>query len=70
MDLNTETRISDHYVVFLPFLVQSPLNLGNHLKNSPGLSSAESESYVTTDGQSASQSWNKAPIRGLRADIY
>jgi hypothetical protein len=26
---------------------------------------AESESYVTTDGQSASLSCNKAPIRGL-----
>jgi hypothetical protein len=30
----------------------------------------ESESYVTTDGQSASLSWNKAPIWGLRPDIY
>jgi hypothetical protein len=28
------------------------------------------ESYVTTDGQSASVSWNKAPIWGLRPDIY
>jgi hypothetical protein len=31
---------------------------------------AESESYVTTDGQSASLSWNKAPIWGLRPDFY
>jgi hypothetical protein len=30
----------------------------------------ESQSYVTTDGQSASLSWNKAPIWGLRPDIY
>jgi hypothetical protein len=29
----------------------------------------ESESYVTTDGQSASLSWNKAPIWGLRPDL-
>jgi hypothetical protein len=29
-----------------------------------------SKSYVTTDGQSASLSWNKAPISGLRPDIY
>jgi hypothetical protein len=29
----------------------------------------ESESYVTTDGQSASLSWNKPPIWGLRPDI-
>jgi hypothetical protein len=31
---------------------------------------AKSESYVTTDGQSASLSWNKAPIWGLRPDFY
>jgi hypothetical protein len=30
----------------------------------------ESESYVTTDGQSASLSWYKAPFRGLRPDFY
>jgi hypothetical protein len=30
----------------------------------------ESESYVTTDGQSASLSWYKALIRGLRPDFY
>jgi hypothetical protein len=28
------------------------------------------QSYVTTDGQSASLSWNKAPIWGLRPDLY
>jgi hypothetical protein len=33
-------------------------------------SESESESYVTTDGQSASLSWYKAPIRGLRPDIF
>jgi hypothetical protein len=26
-------------------------------------------SYITTDGQLASLSWNKAPIRGLRPDF-
>jgi hypothetical protein len=31
--------------------------------------SSESESYVTTDGQSASLPWNKAPIWGLRPDL-
>jgi hypothetical protein len=30
----------------------------------------ESESDVTTNGQSASLSWYKAPIRGLRPDFY
>jgi hypothetical protein len=28
------------------------------------------ELYVTTDGQPASLSWNKAPIWGLRPDLY
>jgi hypothetical protein len=32
--------------------------------------STESESSITTDGQSASLSWNKAPIWGLRPDFY
>jgi hypothetical protein len=31
---------------------------------------SESESYVTTDGQPAILSWNKAPIWGLRPDLY
>jgi hypothetical protein len=34
------------------------------------LCSFEPESYVTTDGQSASLSWNKAPVWGLRPDFY
>jgi hypothetical protein len=33
-------------------------------------SESESESYVTTNGQSASLSWYKAPIRGLRPDFF
>jgi hypothetical protein len=31
---------------------------------------SQSQSYITTDGQSASLSWNKAPIWGLRPDLY
>jgi hypothetical protein len=34
------------------------------------LKETESESYVTTDGQPASLSWNEAPIWGLRPDLY
>jgi hypothetical protein len=34
------------------------------------LGSSESEPYVTTDGQSASPSWYKVPIRGLRPDFF
>jgi hypothetical protein len=32
-DLNTETSTSDYYEVILPFLVQSPCNLGTQLKS-------------------------------------
>jgi hypothetical protein len=31
---------------------------------------SQNKSYVTTDGQSASLSWNKAPIWGLRLDLF
>jgi hypothetical protein len=43
-------------------------NLGmvSTLSNSNLYYSNESESYVTTDGQSTSLSWNKAPFWGLR----
>jgi hypothetical protein len=33
-------------------------------------SRSQSQSYVTTDGQSASLSWCQAPIWGLRPDFY
>jgi hypothetical protein len=33
-------------------------------------SQSHSQGYVTTDGQSASLSWNKAPVWGLRPDFY
>jgi hypothetical protein len=32
-DLNTETSTSNHCELFLPFLVQSPWNLGTQLKS-------------------------------------
>jgi hypothetical protein len=34
------------------------------------LFSSQRQSYVTTDGQSASLTWNKAPIWGVRLDFY
>jgi hypothetical protein len=34
------------------------------------LNCSQSQSYVTTDGQSASLSWCQAPIWGLRPDFY
>jgi hypothetical protein len=33
-------------------------------------SRSQSQNYVTTDGQSGSLSWNKAPIWGSRPDLY
>jgi hypothetical protein len=33
-------------------------------------SQSQKQSYVTTDGQSPSLSWNKVPIWGLRPDLY
>jgi hypothetical protein len=33
------------------------------------LTKSHSQSYITTDGQPASLSWNKAPIWGLRPDL-
>jgi hypothetical protein len=48
---------------------QSDTNTGNFCVN-PLKTESESESYVTTDSQSASLSCNKAPIWGLRSDFY
>jgi hypothetical protein len=47
--------------------VYSPIRL---LWKKKSWEESESVSYVTTDGQSASLSWYKAPIRGLRPDFY
>jgi hypothetical protein len=40
-----------------------------HITPNAGASS-QSQSYVITGGQSASLSWNEAPIWGLRPDLY
>jgi hypothetical protein len=37
---------------------------------SRGTRQSQSQSYITTDSQSASLFWNKAPIWGLRPDLY
>jgi hypothetical protein len=49
-----------------PYITVSDSRL--HFSSPPPLS--ESESYITTDGQPASLSWNKALIWGLRPDLY
>jgi hypothetical protein len=45
--------------------IRPRLHTGN-----PTINPSQSQSYVTTDGQSASLSWNKAPTWGLRPDLY
>jgi hypothetical protein len=42
----------------------------NYLKRVDRIPESKSESYVTTDGQSASLSWSKVSIWGLRPELY
>jgi hypothetical protein len=55
-------------------LYLSHTNKYNTFKVTPSITSSvkssQSQSYVTTDGQSASLSWCQAPIWGLRPDFY
>jgi hypothetical protein len=46
------------------------LSLRSNASDVGRFSASEVESYITTNGQSASLSWNKAPIWGLRLDSY
>jgi hypothetical protein len=57
-----------HTVIF--FRLRTPLELFGLPTELSIQSQSQSKSYVTTDGQSASLSWNKAPIWGLRPDLY
>jgi hypothetical protein len=41
-----------------------------HTGSCPHLAQSQNQSYVMTDGQLASLVWNKAPIWGLRPDLY
>jgi hypothetical protein len=69
--LNTETITSNHFVLFYPNLhifTKDMFHSGPCTRKCPALS--KSRSHVTTDGQSASMSWNKTPIWGLRPDLY
>jgi hypothetical protein len=51
-------------------LLVEPTQLSPIDRASPYVQTPEPESYVTTDGQSDSLSWNKAAIWGLRPDPY
>jgi hypothetical protein len=55
-----------------PFLVASYYSHGHGggIRTRLPMSRVESYEYVMTDGQSASVSWNKVPIWGLRPDFY
>jgi hypothetical protein len=58
----------------VPMLLTTVLRLTSLLTTPVRLnwtrSQSQSQSYVTSDGQSASLSWNKARVRGLRPDFY
>jgi hypothetical protein len=85
-ELHTGIITSNHYEVFMSFLLQSPWTADSPILSprSPWFlalyssalictqlrKASQSQSYVTTDGQSASLSWNKTPIWGLRRDFY
>jgi hypothetical protein len=76
-ELLTETKTHSQFSSLLCIrwsLSSRALDNGNSsasVLSSPGVSfSSQSQSYVTTDGQSASLSWNKAPIWGLRQYLY
>jgi hypothetical protein len=59
--------------VHSPALVRTYLKIGRNcfIPHQPqSLIRTKSESYVTTDGQPASLSWNKAHFWGLRPDLY
>jgi hypothetical protein len=62
----TAAWISDWSLLLLWSLYSTDLSLSLSLY----LNKSQSQSYITTDGQSASLSWNKAPIWGLRPDPY
>jgi hypothetical protein len=49
--------------------IWNPLRINQSRMKAP-LRLSRVESYVTTDGQSVSLSWNKAPIWGLRPDFW
>jgi hypothetical protein len=82
-DLDTEISTSNVFEVFLLIRLQSLWNLGTTkffwthsfslrlTHNCPWTKIvSQVKSYVTTEGQSASVSWNKAHIWGLRPDFY
>jgi hypothetical protein len=64
---NDERRITSELVLGPPFHWDC---LERRLPDESSRSESESESYVTTDGQPASLSRNKAPFWGLRPDLY
>jgi hypothetical protein len=49
---------------------EATLHSSRYKNLSTSLLQSQSQIYVATDGQSASLSWNKAPIWDLRPDLY
>jgi hypothetical protein len=62
-DLSTETGTSNHYEVLLPFLVQSPWNLGTQLKLSLAASRLMLYSQCTDNAENSSTVVQHSPHR-------
>jgi hypothetical protein len=69
---NIGTITSNRYEVLLSFLLQSPCTADFPFLSlqSPWFLTLCSSVLICQNGQSASLSWNKAPIWGLRPDFY
>jgi hypothetical protein len=68
LQLHTWNNVFDTSTIQLPSEFSSTDGFSHH--SSTAFPESECESYVTTDGLSASLSWNKAPIWGLRPGFY
>jgi hypothetical protein len=60
----------EEFVVSRITSLELRISLTSLSESSESESEPEPESYITIDGQSASVSWNKASIWGLRTDLY
>jgi hypothetical protein len=66
----TQNNYNTLHITVTHTIKSSTLQLLNCLERCFMTDCKQSQSYVTTDGQSASLSCNKAPIWGLRPDLY
>jgi hypothetical protein len=65
-------QFTNHYVTHYTFSTPSSSTAVSRdsISSNSGKRQSQSQSYITTDDQSASLSWCLAPIWGLRPDFY